>query len=341
MRCIAQEYTGNNYFYTGKKYGSEAMFNPWNHILNESFDILQINNLEDNYRQIFSADYSNTIKNLAQCIANPISNIKNFGTKDFFKTQIIPNTNDFQWLPNYTLHVFGGGMSYAMMKEWYEYHGFSSSGIWSAATIMAGHLGNEIIESMVYKNYKNNVDAIADLFIFDVAGIVLFSIKPIRKFFGRNIQLTDWSPQPSLTLNSLSLMNNGKYYAMKIGIPRVKKLSIFSHMGIGNIFGLSLKTDNEHSISMGAGTKMKQILGVGTDISYKTTSRFGVFYDKNNSLLASLIVNNEEQYFCNINIYPGIVKLKNFSPGFWSVITKHGNVSMGISTRFSIGLGFN
>lgn len=329
------------YFYTGKKYGSEAMFNPLNHILNESYDIIQINSLNKNFRNIISTDYSYAIGSVFRNLSNPLQNISEYGKNHFINEQLIPNTTDFQWLPNYSLHVFGGGMNYAILREWYEHQGLSMPGLFSFATVMAGHLGNEIIESLYYENYRNNVDAIADVYLFDIAGIFIFSFNPIKKFFGEKLQMTDWSSQPTITVNDFSLQNHGKYYALKIPFPLFKKLCLFTHLGIGNIIGLSYKTDQEHSFSLGVGTKMKQITGLGSDISYRTALRLGIFYDKNNSLLASLIVNNEDFNFCNLNIYPGLFKSRKISPGFWSVVSKQGKVSLGVSTRLGFGLGYN
>ena len=67
----------------------------------------------------------------------------------------------------------------------------------------------------------------------------------------------------------------------------------------------------------------------------------GVFYDRNNSLLASVVLSGIKEYFCSIDIYPGIIKFDHFSPGVWTVIGLNGNLTMGISTKYLIGVGYS
>ncbi|MCK9209568.1 MAG: hypothetical protein M0P61_01895 [Ignavibacteriaceae bacterium] len=62
-------------------------------------------------------------------------------------------------------------MSYVAMKEWYELHGFSSPKIFSIATMFLYHSINEIREIDGYDGI--NVDPIADIYFFDVGGIIL------------------------------------------------------------------------------------------------------------------------------------------------------------------------
>ena len=64
----------------------------------------------------------------------------------------------------------------------------------------------------------------------------------------------------------------------------------------------------------------------------------GIFYDKNNSLLASLKISDHIDYQAVINIYPGIIKIGDFSPGIWTAIDKTGEYMIGISTIWIPGL---
>ena len=43
----------------------------------------------------------------------------------------------------------------------------------------------------------------------------------------------------------------------------------------------------------------------------------GVFYDKNNSLLASLLFARTKDYRYRLNVYPGVVKIGPLRPGFF------------------------
>jgi hypothetical protein len=39
-------------------------------------------------------------------------------------------------------------------------------------------------------------------------------------------------------------------------------------------------------------------------------------------------------------VYPGVIKIGNFSPGIWTVIGRNGNFTMGFTTRWLIGAGY-
>jgi len=60
------------YYYTGKTYGSEAMFNPVNVVLNNGYDIIQLGNKP---RTIFDFPYSHASKNVWKSITNPVKTI--------------------------------------------------------------------------------------------------------------------------------------------------------------------------------------------------------------------------------------------------------------------------
>jgi hypothetical protein len=40
------------------------------------------------------------------------------------------------------------------------------------------------------------------------------------------------------------------------------------------------------------------------------------------------------------DIYPGIIKIGNFSPGVWAVIGRNGNSMFGFSTRYVFSIGY-
>ena len=61
---------------------------------------------------------------------------------------------------------------------------------------------------------------------------------------------------------------------------------------------------------------------------------------RNNSLLASIVLSGIKEYFCSIDVYPGIIKIGNFSPGIWTVIGRNGNAMIGLSTRYVLSAGY-
>jgi hypothetical protein len=65
----------------------------------------------------------------------------------------------------------------------------------------------------------------------------------------------------------------------------------------------------------------------------------GVFYDRNNSLLASLSLSFKTDYWANLNIYPGIIKFDRFSPGLWLAYNEDKKMVLGITFNwFPMGI---
>jgi hypothetical protein len=47
-----------------------------------------------------------------------------------------------------------------------------------------------------------------------------------------------------------------------------------------------------------------------------------------------------KEYFCSIDVYPGIIKFDKFSPGLWTVIGRNGDAMFGITTRYVFSIGY-
>jgi hypothetical protein len=79
----------------------------------------------------------------------------------------------------------------------------------------------------------------------------------------------------------------------------------------------------EDNLSVGLGFKTKHLVDLNNAFRERTIETSwlgGVFYDRNNSLLASVVLSGIKEYFCSIDVYPGIIKFDHFSPGVWTVI---------------------
>ena len=282
-------YSQTHYFYTGKDYGSEAAFNPVSVIINGGFDIFQVQRNRDIRTITFSAGFTNVLNN----IKDPITPINHYGWWNFIKDQVIPfsiDKNDAQYWPNYTLHLVGGGRTYAAMTEWYEYHNFPNPSLFSILTMAAYHVVNETIENESYQG--DNVDPIADIYLFDVGGIVLFSFDGVKKFFAEDLNLADWSLQPSFTFRNSELHNVGQYFSIKWKLPFMDKWHLFYYFGTNGVGGLSYKYDDGTALSVGVGFSATDLIMVDEKTNKKSLNldwNFGVFYDKNNSLLASFV----------------------------------------------------
>jgi hypothetical protein len=316
----------NSYFYKGRDYGSEALYNPVYVILNGGLDIFQIDKQRDITKIPFYAGAKNVIKN----ILDPITPINHYGWWNFLQDQVIPvsfSKNNAQYWPNYTLHLIGGGLTYASTKEWYEYHNYSSPGLLAAVTMGAYHFINEVAENGNYQG--DNVDPIADIYIFDLGGILLFSSDNVKRFFSEELNLADWSLQPSLSFRTGELHNNGQYFSMKWKLPFSERWHLFYYFGTNGVGGLSYKYEDGTAISIGIGAAADKLVTLNEWTNKKTLDlvwNLGIFYDKNNSLLASLSFTKKTDYMANLNIYPGFLKIGDFSPGFWTAYNEDGNV---------------
>lgn len=332
-------YGQERFFYTGKEYGSQALYNPLYLILNGSYDIIQ---LDGNSREIFRFPYTKASQNVFRNLASPFGAVKRFGIGKFISNELIPlnlGKAGAQWWPNYQLHLIGGGMTFRAVKEWYSYHKYPYPGLFSVATVSAYHLLNEFVENGDYRG--DNVDPIADIYFFDIGGILLFSSDEVCRFFSNTLNLADWSLQPSFNLNNISLQNNGQYFSIKWKIPYQERFHLFYYFGMNGLTGLSYKFADGSAISAAAGLRAKKRLLLNETTNLMTIDMVwnaGLFYDRNNSLLASLHVSGLTDYMVDLNIYPGIVYLGKFSPGLWMVMKKNGNLMLGITTTYAPGL---
>ena len=336
---LAQE---QKYYYTGKNYGSESEFNPVSLILNGSFDIIQ---LEDFSRKLGELHLSQGIRNVDKNIFSPFSNISTYGWNQFLKNEVLPfdfRKKQAQWWPNYQLHLIGGGMTFIAVKEWYELHNFPQPWIMSALTIAGYHYINEITENGSY--YGTNVDPIADVWIFDLGGCLLFTSKSVRTFFAETLNLRDWSLQPAFALNTGELHNNGQYFSVKWYPFDDIPYGLFYYFGMNGITGISYKADNNETISFGGGLRAKKQSLTGDAINQKTVETVwtaGVFWDRNGSLMSSLFFSGLSDYLYNLNIYPGVINIGALHPGFWIAGDRNGKAAFGISILGLPGVAFS
>jgi hypothetical protein len=320
------------YFYKGRDYGSEAMYNPISLVLNAGFDMIQVSHDRDITRIPFYAGGKNVFRNLG----NPFGVISRYGWEDFLRDQVIPlglSKENGQWWPNYTLHLVGGGMTYVAMTEWYQAHEFPEPKLFSMLSMVSYHLVNEITENGAYEG--DNVDPIADIYLFDIGGIVLFSFESVQRFFSEELNLADWSLQPSFSLRNLNLHNNGQFFSVKWKFPFSERWHLFYYFGTNGVGGLSYKRDDGSFISVGIGLVAKDLIDLDKLTNKKTLDlvpNIGVFYDVGNSLMASLSVSKKTDYMVNVNIYPGLLKIGDFSPGFWMSLSSDARPIIGVTT---------
>jgi len=331
-----------DYFYHGYDYGTDALIHPLRMVINGGYGIMQLSNrhnrpLDINYRQGW--------KNVWRNLLDPTASIQVEGWWDFFKREIIPLSLDSKqahYWPNYTQHLIGGGMSYRMMVEWYRAHGYARPGLWGGTTIMLYHLLNEVVENDDRDTWST--DPVADLLIFDPASIVLFSSERVCRFFSETLHMADWSYQPMIDLDKETLVNNGQNFAFKLDVPWWEKWAFFYHYGTHGEFGLTRRFSGGHNLSFGGGFKADELLDVteyhqGAELAVTG----GVFYDRNDSLLASVLWAKSKDYKLRVNLYPGLFEVCGLKPGFMFNLNRNRSTAFGVTLLnlpLPVGLAF-
>ena len=326
------------YFYKGYDYGSQALYGPLWVFLNRGFDVLQDRN---GSRSIFQQEYRHNGETVGRNLLNPFPALSQRGYARFFREEIFPisfTPGTARWVPNYTLHLVGGGVTYTGLTEWFRQNHVPAPRVFSAGTVLATAFVNETLENKGVTQY--NTDAIADFFFFDIGGIILFSFDWPNELFSRYLIVADWSLQPSFTYPNFDLHNQGNYFAVKAPLPFTSRLRLFATMGLGTLLGFSYKVDSQYSVSGGAGTMASRLIRTSqknADNDVEFASQAGLFVDRNNSLLASLRVTNVQDYFIQFNLYPNAFAVPEL--GLWTVVDKGGHFVTGVSFSKSFGVG--
>ncbi len=323
------------YFYKGLPYGSQAAYNPVSVILNGGFDMFQVSHQRDITKIPFHQSGLNVWRNFV----NPIGPINRYGWWNFIQEQIIPislKRESAQYWPNYTLHLVGGGMEFTALKEWYTLNGFPAPVLSSVLTVAAYHCINEVVENDAHVG--DNVDPIADLWIFDIGGVVLFTSDAVNRFFSETMNLADWSLQPSFSLRNFYLHNNGQFFSIKWKLPFSDRWHLFYYFGTNGLGGVSYKWADGDAFSFGVGMAAKDLITLNAGNNKKTLDlvwNIGFFYDRNNSLLTSLSLTRKTDYTVNLNVYPGVIAVEGVSPGFWCAYSEREHFIFGLTAAWS------
>jgi hypothetical protein len=328
------------YFYFGYEYGSQALYNPLWVFINRGFDVLQ----EDTAgRDIFALSYGVNAANVGRNLLHPFSAISDLGWGTFLREELFPlsfTRTTARWMPNYALHLIGGGSTYSGLREWYDDHHFPVPRVFAAGTLLAAAFLNETIENNGVVG--RNTDAIADIYFFDLGGIVLFSFQTINRFFSQTLVISDWSLQPSFTFPRGELHNHGNFYAARWALPFYPRLRLFAWFGEATTAGLSFRLDEQYSISAAAGGVAYRLATASTtavenEVSFAPTA--AIFLDRRESLLASLQISDVYDYFIHLNVYPHAFWRAGPAVGGWAVLDRRAHLALGLSIAWLGGLG--
>lgn len=330
MKMRGREY----FFFHGLGYGSDAMIHPIRLILNGGFGILQMDNRGNDLGDI---DFRNGWDNVRINLQDPFRAIREEGFGDFLLSQIVPvsvNGTDSQYWPNYTLHLIGGGMSFRMMFEWFHARGAGHPWILSFLTLTTYHMLNEVVENDAYVG--PNTDPIADVYIFNPLGMLLFGSERVSRFFSHTLHMADWSYQVSYDPWRNEIENHGQNFIMKYWLNGRRSVGLFYHFGNHGEIGLSFRRPGGGCVSVAAGLQANELWEIdGTDnlhtLSANLVPTAGFFYDRDNSLLLSLLYSRDADYKLRLNCYPGLVHVWKLSPGFFVSLDQEDVVSCGVT----------
>ena len=330
--------TDQNRFYKSRDFGTERQFNPVTEIVNEGYDLLRGNGVD---RRIFELPYSEEATNLRISLFNPGKTWRMYGgsrlsTHELFPLSVKSGSGGGEWVPNYEFHLIGSGMVSARMAEWFDARGVPHPVLMSAVTMTAAHFLNELTERPV----KFSEDAITDLLIFDPAGLLLFRLDAVQRFFSGPAQLTNWPLQPSLTLPGKTLENVGQEFVIRVRVPYTERWKFMYIFGVSSLAGASRDIGNGRSISFGAGVNAEvKILDVATDTrTIDLSPTAGVFYDREGSLLTSLVIRSGVENNALLNVYPGAVIGRRLPFGFWVSTGRAGKPRLGVVSSWGLGV---
>ncbi len=332
------------HFYHGYDYGSEYATNPLSLIVIGGYSIFQVGN---NSKRPEDVPYRGGWNNVWMNITHPAREIGKFGWWKFISTEIIPTSlhpKSAQYIPNYQDHLIGSGMQYRAMCEWFESRKFPAKRMFAFSTMAAFHFLNEVVENDAYRG--TNVDPIADLLVFDPLGMLLFESDRVSRFFSEKLNLRDWSTLPAYDPVHRTIENNSDNYSIKVRIPGSKKWSLFYNFGLNGSPGLSYTREDGSCFSgaLGVIAKERKKVDPESDNYFLTADMIwnaGFFYDKNGSLMASLLFSGSRAYKAKLNVFPGVLKVAGISPGFFLAVGQENEVILGaFIVPFPLGLAF-
>jgi hypothetical protein len=319
------------YFYQGRTFGSEATFNPATKLLQGGFYILDTDNRSNNP---FIIKYEVSFENVTWNLVHPFDAIQDFGWRRFLSNEVFPNPRrrNAQWVPNYFGHILGEGMTFRATEEWYRYHGYRHETRLALVTTLLETLLNEVVENGAYRG--TNVDPIADFYIFNPLGILLFRSDKVAAFFSGTLHMAYWPRQLMIDPFSGTLENVGHDFILKY--PLSAGVALFGSYGTHSLAGLTFRGSTSHSISIAGGVMAKELVDAAPGLPSRSITAtivpaLGIYYDRENSLLFSAVIAPRKDDKMSINVYPGVLKVRGVSPG----------ISLAIGGRRGLSLGVN
>jgi hypothetical protein len=324
--------------YRDAGYGSQAMFSPASAFVNEGFSILQLSNRSNRVGDI---RFRRGWRSVSTSVRHPFRTIDGYGRARFVRDEVLPtdlNPGHAQYVPNYALHLLGGGATWRALSDWYELRGYPHPDCWAAATCASYHLMNEVAEA----DWRDgpSVDPVADLLLFNPLGILLFQSDRVTRWFGKSLRWSDWSFMPVYDPTTGSLDNVGQNFVVRWQPRWAQPWGLLYHFGMHGMLGVSYQAASAASYALAAGVRAEDLVDVGPEQGgqAQTTTLVwtaGAFYDRGGSLMASLITSGTKGYRVRMNLYPGVVRYRAVAPGLFAALRADDQVVLGLCATFS------
>jgi len=327
-------------FYASRPYGSEAQFNPFSTWINEGYDQMRTGP----HRELLERPYGTAVKTILRTLAHPDRTLSHFGYRNWLRDEVFPlslkGAGGGQWYPNYQLHLWGSGMTYVRLAEWYEQHGVESHPRLAAGiTAFAFHFWNEVLENN--GQTVDNEDALTDLLVFDTGSIILWNQDWMQRLFSGRVEMTDWFGQASIDPSGVRLENAYSMVMARVPVPFTDDWKVMTTAGNAFLVGVSRRVRGAYWLSASGGFDPvdNPIIDPATGKkTVKLAGNAGVFLDRDASLLVSFITKGGSTNGPTLNIYPGVFANALWTPGFWVQGIRGGGVRFGLVSRFGIGL---
>jgi hypothetical protein len=333
-------------FYKGVPYGSESQFSPLTEVLNEGFDMFRIDNMN---RRLADFPFDRAAKNVFHSLIHADSAYRAYGFRNTLTDELLPlswgTSGGPQWLANYTCHFLGSGMVSARMVEWFEAHDVPHPVALSVLSMYAAHFMNEVVEDGGADQRTHPLDAVADIYVFDLAGILVFRSERVQKFFGETLELTNWQGQATLTtqdnaIDNARIENTYQEFVLRFPFPRTDKVRGMAAWGPYSMAGVSIGSRYGTSVSLAGGGDIKTHTDAATGKSTNTFKPYGgIFIDRRGSLLASVVVKDSREVLAAANIYPGVIRVGGTTFGLWGQLLNDHTWRVGIVPTFGLGFG--
>lgn len=326
--------------------GSDQYVGPLDVLLNKGFNMAQAVNRD---RRIFRAAYG--WGHVRGAILHPVRSIeRSGGWGPWAEEQLVPiqavdwirsgfdwdSADNMTWFPNYFGHFVEGGITSRRLAEKLRSEGVPAATAIAAVTTMGAAVINEAYTHPTLD--EGTGGTVADLYIFDLGGVVAFSFDPVARFFAETLHATVWPSQASLTFPDGELANNANNLVFKLPIPFVDRFSFFVRTAVGSHVGatLHLADDLDVSFGMGADTERQNIDPAtgGESVDVKLSS--SLYLDRGGSVLASLYWSQVDHRLLSLNVYPGVLH-PDF--GAWATVAHDGRLQVGLTHRLALGLG--